>query len=157
MGDVIVCVRVCLELVSLLAPLPVIRVNFLWWWNFWEGIFNNSVPSGGSVFRQIREVQRKPFHKFAVSQVLIWKTQNSQYIKVVYFGVASCELVQSYLGVIYSATLRQSQAFWLFSHAFEHSIISLCHPYSSCSIGWETHSFIHMFIGSFMKVKWINW
>ena len=41
---------------------------------------------GGSVFREIRGVQRKPLLKFAVFQVPT--TQNNQYARVTYFRVS---------------------------------------------------------------------
>lgn len=47
---------------------------------------------GGSVFRQIRGLQRKPLPEFVVFQVPTY--QNNQYITEAYFVVASPELLQ---------------------------------------------------------------
>ena len=51
-----------------------------------EGIHDNLVPFGGSVFKQIKEVQRKLLPAFAILQMP--SAQNSQYAKAAYFGVA---------------------------------------------------------------------
>ena len=71
------------------------------------GDLSDGVPSGGSVFRQIRGVERKPLPEFAVFQVPT--SRNSQCAKVAYLGVACPELLQSYFGVAYSATLQKKR------------------------------------------------
>ena len=50
-----------------------------------EEIYDSWVPFRGSVFRQVRGVERKPLPAFAVFQVPI--AQNNQYAKVTYFEV----------------------------------------------------------------------
>lgn len=57
-----------------------------------EGIYDNWVSSGGSVFRQIKKDQRKPLLTFTAFQMT--SAQNNKYIKVVYFGMASLDLLQ---------------------------------------------------------------
>lgn len=62
MGAVIVCDKVCLDVVSLLVPHR-IRAGLPGRRNFGERILG---PVGGSVFRQIKVVQRKLLIAFAM-------------------------------------------------------------------------------------------
>ena len=52
------------------------------WWDPWGGVYENWVPSGGFVVRQIKGVQRKP--AFPVSQVPT--AQNNHYVQGGCFG-----------------------------------------------------------------------
>ena len=74
---------------GLLVTSPVIRVNLPRLMKILgrkEGIYDNWVPFGGCVFRQVSGVQRKPLSAFAVQQVS--SAQKDQYTKAAYFGVA---------------------------------------------------------------------
>ena len=77
MGGMIVCDKVCLDVVwtfsVLLSQFSLVDETP------GEGIYDNWVPSGGSAFRQIRGVQRKPLPAFAVFWVPI--AQSNQYTK----------------------------------------------------------------------------
>lgn len=86
MGGIIVCDRVYLGVVfsSLLSCDE--SASFLVDETPGEGIYDNWVSFGGSVFRQIREVQRKPLPVLAVLQVS--SAQNYQYTKASFLGVA---------------------------------------------------------------------
>lgn len=67
----------------------------------WQGIYDDWVPFGGSVVRQIKEVKGKSLPAFAVFNVST--AQNNPYTKVAYFG---CHVLNSYhhiLGVADSA------------------------------------------------------
>lgn len=59
---------------------------------------------GGSVFRQMRGVQRKPLQALAV--FLVPSAQNNQCTQAARFGVVCLELPQSYFGVSSSAPLH---------------------------------------------------
>ena len=61
-----------------------------------ERIYDIRVPLRGSVFRQIKGIQRKLSPAFAGFQMPT--AQNNRYTKAVYFGEACPELLQSYFG-----------------------------------------------------------
>ena len=91
MGSMIVCGKFCSGVMST-SPLPSCdkHQSFLFDETSRQGIYDNWVPFGGSVFRQIR-VQRKPLPAFVAFQVPT--AQNNHYAKVVYFGVQCFELL----------------------------------------------------------------
>ena len=82
MGDITVCDEVGLGVVLMSSLFHDENQSFLGDEMPREWIFDNSVPSGRSVFRQIRGVQRKPLPAFTVFQVTT--DQNNQYAKVAY-------------------------------------------------------------------------
>ena len=87
MGGVTVCDRVCLSVVSTSSLLSCDKnQSSLVDETPGEGIYNNRVPFGGSVFRQIKGIQRKPVPTFAVFQMPL--AQNNQYTKAEYLGAA---------------------------------------------------------------------
>ena len=89
----------------LLVSSPVTRVNLPWLMKPpGDGISVNWGPFQGSVFRQIRGVQRKSVPAFAVFQSIT--AQNNQYTKAAYFEVACPEFLQSCFGVAYATTLQ---------------------------------------------------
>lgn len=77
----------CLPLVSS----SVIKINLPWLIKLLERIYDDWGPSGGSVFRQTRGMQRKPLPTCAVLQVP--SALSNPYTKAAYFGVAYLELL----------------------------------------------------------------
>lgn len=90
MGSARVCDKGCLDEVTLLVLSLQKSQSSLVGETLGERIL---VPVGGSIFRQIRIVQRKPLTASAIFQVPTSKTHNQPYISTAYCGVA-------YLGVI---------------------------------------------------------
>ena len=103
MRDTIVCDKVCLCVVWTSSLFCDKTQSSLVNETSEEGIYENWVPFG-SIFRQIKGVQRHPLPAFAVFQVPT--AHNSRYATVACFVVTCPELLQFYFGVAYSATLQ---------------------------------------------------
>lgn len=105
MGSVIICDKTLLCVVSISGLLPRdSSQSSLADETPGQGMYDNPAPFGGFVFGQKRGVLRKPLLLFAVFKVST--AYNNQYTEGAYFRVACPELLQSYFGVQYSATLH---------------------------------------------------
>lgn len=87
MGDTMVCDKVGLGMVQLLVFSPVIKEPVLLdGWNSLGRIYDNCVPLRGSIFSQVRGVQRNPLPKFAIFQKPT--AQNIQNTNMAHFVLA---------------------------------------------------------------------
>lgn len=94
MRDMIAVTKLAWEWCPLLVFSPVVS-NVPVDENSEKGICDNGALFGGSVFRQVRGIQRKPLLAFAVFEMP--SAQNNQ-IQVAYLGVICFELLQSIPG-----------------------------------------------------------
>lgn len=76
-----------------------------------EGIYNSCISFGGFDCRQVRKIQREPLPAFTVFHML--KAQNNQHTNATHFAMAYPELLPSYFGVVYSATLHEAGDRWV--------------------------------------------